>query len=556
MSNPVLVEVTRGREVESRHRGAAVVMDADGAVVFSIGDIERRVFPAPRQGHPGAAAGRERDRRPAGADGGRDRAVLLIPFRRAGACGRARLDARQGGRDASCLECGAHWPMGEKAARALAVEGGRPSALHNNCSGKHSGFVCLACGLDEDPKGYIQPRPPRAARDQGRAGGHDRGRARRGRDGRGRLLDPDLRRAAQRAGARLRPLRLRERLGPERARAPPRIRASVAAHPFMVAGTGRFDTTAMEALGARAFTKTGAEAVFCGALPELGLGIALKIDDGGTRASEAVMATRAGPRFLKPRAISARCWRGSPRRSCATGTGSRSGPRAPWAVRAAAPPFIIPVVPALSRDRCGSACAGGMKLRGPDRRRSHSHAPREAPAQGRGDGCAMCEPQAALFVAWAASSPTPRRPAAIWRLMLMSTLSFCGAGSRSAISAIVWLNTNMPMLTMFCLSSSGAGARLVGHAGDEDGPELAVARQRVVELILLEVPVVADDLQPGGRLHQDMGLKFTLAERRLLLGFRVGVGPVGHDRAALVRRRSASWPSSTPCRGPRLRCGY
>ncbi len=45
MSNPVLVEVTRGREVESRHRGAAVVMDADGAVVFSIGDIERRVFP-------------------------------------------------------------------------------------------------------------------------------------------------------------------------------------------------------------------------------------------------------------------------------------------------------------------------------------------------------------------------------------------------------------------------------------------------------------------------------------------------------------------------------
>ncbi len=59
----------------------------------------------------------------------------------------------------------------------------------------------------------------------------------------------------------------------------------------MVAGTGRFDTTAMEALGARAFTKTGAEAVFCGALPELGLGIALKIDDGGTRASEAVMAT-------------------------------------------------------------------------------------------------------------------------------------------------------------------------------------------------------------------------------------------------------------------------
>jgi L-asparaginase II len=69
-----------------------------------------------------------------------------------------------------------------------------------------------------------------------------------------------------------------------------RVRAAVAAHPFMVAGTGRFDTRLMETLGERAFVKVGAEGVYCAALPEQGLGIALKIDDGATRAAEVAMA--------------------------------------------------------------------------------------------------------------------------------------------------------------------------------------------------------------------------------------------------------------------------
>ncbi len=300
MSNPVLVEVTRGREVESRHRGAAVVMDADGAVVFSIGDIERPVFPR--------SAVKAIQALPLVESGIADRLgltaaeIALCCSSHSGepehVAGSASMLAKAG-RDASCLECGAHWPMGEKAARALAVEGGKPSALHNNCSGKHSGFVCLACGLDEDPKGYIRPghrvqREIRGALEAMTGAAHADDAM--GVDGCSiptyavplRALALAFARFGSGAG-----------LGPERAKAAARIRASVAAHPFMVAGTGRFDTTAMEALGARAFTKTGAEAVFCGALPELGLGIALKIDDGGTRASEAVMATLLA-RFLKP----------------------------------------------------------------------------------------------------------------------------------------------------------------------------------------------------------------------------------------------------------------
>ena len=58
----------------------------------------------------------------------------------------------------------------------------------------------------------------------------------------------------------------------------------------MVAGTGRFDTKLMELLGERAFVKVGAEGVYCACLPELGYGVALKVEDGNARAAEAIMA--------------------------------------------------------------------------------------------------------------------------------------------------------------------------------------------------------------------------------------------------------------------------
>ncbi|MDO8420451.1 MAG: asparaginase, partial [Rubrivivax sp.] len=75
------------------------------------------------------------------------------------------------------------------------------------------------------------------------------------------------------------------------ARAAQRLRAAVAKAPFMVAGTGRMDTRLMERLGERVFCKVGAEGVYCAALPELGLGVAIKIDDGNNaRACEVVMA--------------------------------------------------------------------------------------------------------------------------------------------------------------------------------------------------------------------------------------------------------------------------
>jgi L-asparaginase II len=68
------------------------------------------------------------------------------------------------------------------------------------------------------------------------------------------------------------------------------IAQAIAAEPFMIAGTGRFCSRAMAHTGKRALIKGGAEGVMCAALPERGLGIAVKCDDGAQRGAELVMA--------------------------------------------------------------------------------------------------------------------------------------------------------------------------------------------------------------------------------------------------------------------------
>jgi L-asparaginase II len=79
-------------------------------------------------------------------------------------------------------------------------------------------------------------------------------------------------------------------LAPARAAAAARLRAACAAKPWFVAGTNRFCSEIMGRFGARVVVKTGAEGTFCGALPQQGLGIAIKCDDGAGRAGEAMMA--------------------------------------------------------------------------------------------------------------------------------------------------------------------------------------------------------------------------------------------------------------------------
>jgi L-asparaginase II len=79
-------------------------------------------------------------------------------------------------------------------------------------------------------------------------------------------------------------------LSPARAAAVQRLMRACFAAPILVAGEGRFDTIVMNGLVPKVFVKGGAEGVHCAALPELGLGIALKIEDGGKRGADAALA--------------------------------------------------------------------------------------------------------------------------------------------------------------------------------------------------------------------------------------------------------------------------
>src|SRR5262249_31909375 len=146
MSNPALVEVVRGGIVESRHHGAIAVVDTEAHLVFARGNITRPVYPrsaikalqALVLVESGAAAhfrfGAEELALACASHSGEPEHINVV----------TRMLVRAG-LDMSALKCGVHWPSNQLAAQALARSGGTATPLHNNCSGKHAGFLCAAC---------------------------------------------------------------------------------------------------------------------------------------------------------------------------------------------------------------------------------------------------------------------------------------------------------------------------------------------------------------------------------------------------------------------------
>lgn len=290
-SNPILVETTRGEMVESRHTGSAAVIDAGGRVVRSWGDIDAPVFARsaikPLQALPLVETGAA-ERYALG-----DTEIALACASHRGepihveTVKRWLARADLGPQD---LECGAHAPGNPAAAAALIRSGEAPSAVHNNCSGKHSGFLTTARHLGEATRGYIAPEHPvqkRVRRVLEEMSGLDLSRAPSGTDGCGIPVIGISLRGMARAMARLADTK---GLSSDRAAAAQRILDAMAAAPLMVSGTGTFNTVVMTVAGATVRLKTGAEGVYCAVLPGLGYGVALKIDDGASRASEVAVA--------------------------------------------------------------------------------------------------------------------------------------------------------------------------------------------------------------------------------------------------------------------------
>ncbi len=291
VSNPVLVEVLRGSIVESRHRGAVFVCGPDGKAVLEIGDTARPVFPRSAvkaiQALPLIETGA------ADAYGLGKRELALACASHTGEAMHTELAASMLARadlDHTALECGSHWPFDHDAFVALARSGDEPTALCNNCSGKHAGFLCTCVHGGIDPRGYVAAGHPsqemvRTTMQDVTGAVHDAGNA---------AIDgcsiPTYAVPLKNLALGFSRMATGVGLAPERASAARRLLDACMAEPLLVSGTGKADVVLMQAAPGRIFTKVGAEGVYCAAVPELGLGIALKCDDGAERGTETMVA--------------------------------------------------------------------------------------------------------------------------------------------------------------------------------------------------------------------------------------------------------------------------
>ncbi|MCI0430990.1 MAG: asparaginase [Rhodospirillales bacterium] len=288
---PLLVEVSRGELIESRHAVAFAAVDAAGRRVAWRGDVSAPVY--------ARSAIKPLQALPLIETGAADR-YKLGPAELALACASHHGEPRHVdivlawldriGLDVADLECGSHLPYHEPSATALIRAGRPPTAAHNNCSGKHTGFLTTAVSLGERARGYIDPshsvqrRVTRALEDMC---GVDLSRAPLGVDGCG---IPVLGIPLEKLALGMARLADPGGLPAERRAAVERIRAAVAAEPLMVGGSDAFCSLVMKRLGGRVLIKIGAEGVFCAAIPEEGIGIALKALDGTERAAKAVIS--------------------------------------------------------------------------------------------------------------------------------------------------------------------------------------------------------------------------------------------------------------------------
>ena len=289
-----VAELWRGGVLEGVHLGHAVICDGQG-VVEAWGNPGAVIFPRSSckmiQALPlletGAAAAR----------GLTDAHLALSCASHQGAALHVDMAGRwiaDLGLTEADLRCGAHEPMDRDERDRLICSHEKPCQLHNNCSGKHSGFLTVTQHLKAGPE-YVEIDHPlqkaiRAATEEV-CGETVAGW---GVDG---CSAPNFAMTMEGLARGMAKFAVAREGHGAREAAMHRLARAMGAYPELVAGEGRACTELMRAMGGRVAIKTGAEAVFVAILPEKGLGIALKVVDGGTRASEAAIAhllVRAG----------------------------------------------------------------------------------------------------------------------------------------------------------------------------------------------------------------------------------------------------------------------
>ena len=289
--NPPLVRLWRGGEVESQHRGAWCLVDTHGNVVEGAGDFAAPYYARSSVKCLQALPLLETGAADARGYGTEELALALashdaeeIHTRRV-----AALLARMG-LSADDLRCGPQPPGSAEARARLKDAGEKPCALHNNCSGKHAGFLALALHLGVPKESYLDPASAsqRLVRDAVlEMAGLDDDELQTAVDG---CSAPTFRLPLCSLATAFARVATPGRLAPARKAACERMLDAVARHPELIAGTKkRICTDIARATQGRLFPKIGGEAVYALGARGKDLALALKIDDGDNRALHALL---------------------------------------------------------------------------------------------------------------------------------------------------------------------------------------------------------------------------------------------------------------------------
>jgi L-asparaginase II len=275
------VLVTRGDAVESRHAVSAAVVDACGELILVAGDSACqspwRSCAKPLQVHPFVASGQldaadwstDELALACASHGGEPEHVTLA----------ASMLASIGLTEAD-LACGPHTPLSDRGASLLQTSATAPTRLHNNCSGKHAAMLAASLANGWSSSGYDRPDHPlqlaiRAGLSRWTG-----------------LSDGAVDIATDGCGVPVFILGLQQMataysrlaVAARDEEAPSRILDAMATRPFLVGGTDRFDTELILATGGNVIAKVGAEGVHTVLIRDQGIGFAIKVADGASRA--------------------------------------------------------------------------------------------------------------------------------------------------------------------------------------------------------------------------------------------------------------------------------
>lgn len=289
MTQPVpMTELWRGSLLESLHLGHAVVCDDTGQIVRSWGDPKATIYPRSSckmiQALPLITSG-------AAARYGLSSEHLAL------ACASHSGAAIHTDRVSAWLDhlglcdddfrCGPQEPSDMAARDALILADTVPCQMHNNCSGKHAGFLSVAQYMGAGPEYIDIDHPVQQACLAAFEEVTDEESPCYGIDG---CSAPNFATSLHGLARAMAWFASAADRSDRQSAAAQQLTAAMMKHPELVAGEGRACTELMRAMNGRAAIKTGAEAVFVAIIPEKRMGVALKITDGATRASECAIA--------------------------------------------------------------------------------------------------------------------------------------------------------------------------------------------------------------------------------------------------------------------------